>query len=181
VSRGAGCSRRSRGFTDRPTGSTVAVLANAAVRGAVAGAVGVAVMTVGEGLEQRLTGRPESYVPGRTLLALVGRRPAEADRPVAVNHAMHWGTGVALGALRGVWAVSGLRGLRWSLAHTGVRLATDQTLENATRVGAPPQTWPTMERRVDTLHKLVYSVVAGWVADRLITPAPINPAGRFSH
>ena len=49
--------------------------ARAAVRGAVAGLVGVAVMTAGEKVEQAVTGRPNSYVPGRTLTALTtGRR-----------------------------------------------------------------------------------------------------------
>jgi hypothetical protein len=71
------------------------------VRGAAAGAVGVAVMTLAEKIEQSVTARPNSYVPGRTLLALVGRRPPETHRPLLANHAMHWGTGMVLGALRG--------------------------------------------------------------------------------
>jgi hypothetical protein len=36
--------------------------ARAALRGAVAGLAGVAVMTAGEKLEQRVTGRPDSYL-----------------------------------------------------------------------------------------------------------------------
>ncbi len=141
----------------------------------------MAAMTLGEKLEQAMTGRPKSYVPGRTLLALLGRRPGDQQRPSLANHLMHWGTGITLGALRGVWALSGLRGPGWSLAHTGLRLMTDQTLENATRTGAPPQSWPPLERRVDVLHKAVYSFVTGAVADTLVTPRPINPAGRVSH
>ena len=97
-------------------------------------------MTLGEKLEQRFSGRPSSYVPGRTLLTLLGRRPDNAAQPTFWNHLMHWGTGVTLGALRGLWSATGLRGPRASLAHTVVRLATDQTLENATGMGAPPST-----------------------------------------
>src|SRR5215213_2723352 len=146
------------------------MLTRAALRGATAGVVGVAVMTAAEKLEQRTTNRPNSYVPGRTLLALLGRRPSSGARPPLANHAMHWGTGMALGALRGVWADSGLRGPRASLAHTIVRLATDQTLENATGVGAPPWTWPRSELIVDVMHKAIYSFVTGAVADRVVTP-----------
>jgi hypothetical protein len=125
-------------------------------------------MTLGEKLEQRFSGRPSSYVPGRTLLTLLGRRPHNAAQPTAWNHLMHWGTGATLGALRGLWSATGLRGPVASLAHTVVRLATDQTLENATGMGAPPRTWPRSEQVVDVLHKAVYSCVTGWVADRTV-------------
>jgi hypothetical protein len=153
----------------------------AAGRGALAGLAGVAVMTAVEKAEQAVTHRPDSYVPGRTLLTLLGRHPSDADRPTAWNHAMHWGTGAVLGALRGVWAAVGLRGIQASLAHTVVRLATDQTLENATGVGAPPSTWPPAERVVDVLHKAVYSAATGVVADRLVRPDLQSRRGRTSH
>src|SRR5215210_2198489 len=115
-------------------GSRGRELARGAVLGVGAGLVGVAAMTAGEKLEQAVTGRPSSYVPARALLTLLGRRPSDADRPAGWNHAMHWGTGAALGALRGVWAVTGLRGPRADLAYSVVRLAFDQTIENATGV-----------------------------------------------
>jgi hypothetical protein len=156
-------------------------LAAAAGRGALAGLVGVAVMTAGEKLEQRVTGRPDSYVPARTLSTLLGRPRTDFERPVALNHAMHWGTGAAVGALRGVWAVTGIRGARATASHTVVRLAVDQTLENATGRGAPPATWPVGEQVVDIAHKAVYSVVTGLVSDTWIRPAPASRRGRRSH
>jgi hypothetical protein len=146
--------------------------ARAAVRGAVAGLAGVAVMTAGEQVEQRFTGRPDSYVPARTLTALTtGRRLPESARPPVRNHLMHWGTGAAVGALRGIWSAAGLRGVRASLWHTGVRLAVDQTLENVTGVGSPPWTWSRQDQLVDVGHKAVYSLATGVVADRLVAPA----------
>lgn len=155
-------------------------LLRAAGRGALVGLAGVAVMTAGEKVEQAVTGRPDSFVPARTLLTLLGRRPAPDAQPPLWNHAMHWGTGAALGALRGVWSVVGLRGPRASLAHAVVRLATDQTLENATGVGAPPRTWPTDERVVDVLHKVVYAVATGLLADHLVDPVLERRAGTTS-
>ena len=153
----------------------------AAARGAVAGLVGVAAMTLSEKAEQAVTSRPNSYVPGRTLLTLLGRSPSDREQPLLWNHAMHWGTGALLGALRGVWAEVGLRGPRANLAHTVVRLATDQTLENATGVGAPPRTWPVQEQVVDVLHKAVYSFATGLAAERLVAPALESQRGRTSH
>jgi hypothetical protein len=138
----------------------------------VAGLVGVAVMTAGEQLEQQVTRRPDSYVPGRTLTALTtGRRLPESARPPVRNHLMHWGTGAVVGALRGIWSAAGLRGPRASAWHTVVRLAVDQTLENVTGVGAPPWTWSRRDQVVDVAHKAVYSFTTGIVADRWIPSA----------
>jgi hypothetical protein len=149
------------------------VLGRAAVQGALAGLAGVAVMTAAEKAEQAVTSRPNSYVPGRTLTALTtGQRLPGRARPPLRNHLMHWGTGAALGALRGVWSASGLRGWRASAWHTSLRLATDQTLENATGVGSPPWTWSRRDQLVDVGAKAVYSFVTGLVADRLVPPAP---------
>jgi hypothetical protein len=156
-------------------------LAAAAVRGAGAGLLGVAVMTLAEKLEQFVTHRRDSHVPGRALMALLGRHPNDDVQPLLWNHAMHWGTGAVLGALRGVWAATGLRGPRAHLTHTVVRLATDQTVENATGVGAPPRTWPAQEQIVDILHKAIYSFVTGLIAERLVQPRLQSQRGTTSH
>jgi hypothetical protein len=156
-------------------------LRHAAARGVAAGLLGGAVMTVAEKLEQSISHRPNSYVPGRTLMTLLGRHPSEAERPGAWNQAMHWGTGALLGALRGVWAAVGLRGPRAHLAHTVVRLSFDQTMENSTGRGAPPRTWPPREQVWDTAHKAVYSLVTGLVAERLVPPLLESRRGRLSH
>lgn len=153
----------------------------AAGRGAAAGLMGVLVMTAAEKLEQALTHRPNSYVPARTLLALLGRHPSDRERPTGWNWAMHYGTGALLGALRGVWAAVGLRGPRAHLAHTVVRLSTDQTLENTTGVGAPPRTWPRNEHAVDIVHKAIYSITTGLIAERWIPPYLQSGRGRASH
>jgi hypothetical protein len=164
-----------------PTASRPALLAAAAGRGALAGLVGVAAMTAGEKVEQALTHRPDSFVPGRALRTLLGRPTGDDEQRVLWNHAMHWGTGAVVGGVAGVWAALGLRGPRAWLAHTAVRLAFDQTVENATGVGAPPHTWPVSEQAVDVLHKAVYSLVTGVVAERLVPPALQSERGRTSH
>jgi hypothetical protein len=156
-------------------------LPRAAGLGALAGLVGVAVMTAAEKVEQSLTHRPNSYVPGRTLLRMMGRPGSDDSRPVLWNHAMHWGTGAVVGALRGVWAAVGLRGPRADLAHTVVRLAFDQTAENVTGAGAPPHTWPVKEQAVDVLATGLYSFVTGTVADHLIDARQGTRQGRTSH
>lgn len=143
--------------------------------------LGVMTMTIAEKLEQAFTHRPNSYVPGRTLMTLLGGHPGDDVKPLVWNHAMHWGTGALLGALRGVWARVGLRGPRANAAHTVLRLATDQTVENATGVGAPPHTWPMLEQVIDVTHKAIYSFATGFFADRLIGTQLESRRGVTSH
>ncbi len=136
-------------------------------QGAAAGLAGALVMTAGEKIEQRCTGRADSHVPARTLERLVGLPEAPRRQPWALNVAMHAGQGMLLGVLRGAMASAGLRGPWASAMFWAVRLTNDQTLENATGVGAPPWTWPRREVVVDLAHKAVYATVTGLVADRL--------------
>src|SRR5918998_625567 len=121
----------------------------AVVRGLVAGLVGTAAMTAAEKLEQVISGRPNSFVPGHTLERLL-RLPERPDRErLGMNWAMHWGQGVLLGTARGLMAARGLRGPTGSFLFLNLRLLNDQSLENATGVGAPPWTWPVGEQTVD--------------------------------
>ena len=135
-------------------------MANPVVRGFVAGLAGVAAMTAAEKLEQVLSRRPNSYVPARTLERLLGlpRRP-DGER-LWLNWAMHWGQGIALGPVRVLMAERGLRGPVASFMFLNLRLLNDQTLENATGVGAPPWTWPSDEQ--DMFAALLERLNAGF-------------------
>lgn len=137
-------------------------------------------MTLGEKIEQTLTGRPDSHVPARVLERLTGMREHAGKQPLAVNWAMHFGQAALLGVLRSVMANVGLRGPVASAQFTIVRLTNDQILENATGVGAPPQTWPRRELVVDLLHKAVYAFATGAVADALAARNGPGPGRRHA-
>jgi hypothetical protein len=141
-------------------------------KGMVAGAGGVAVMTLGEKLEQALTGRPDSYMPAHTLERVLRLRRRPDRERGGLNLAIHTGQAILLGAWRGVMAEGGLRGPWASAMFTVVRLANDQTLENVTGQGAPPWTWPRGELAVDVLHKGVYAFATGAIADALAKDPP---------
>ena len=144
-----------------PTGEVLA-------RGLLAGAIGVAAMTLAEKLEQAITKRPNSYVPAHTLEKLLGLPARPDSERLGMNWAMHWGQGIALGAVRTLMAERGIRGPAGSCLHLNLRLINDQTLENATGVGAPPWTWPVDEQVIDLLHKAIYAYATGAAADRLV-------------
>jgi hypothetical protein len=148
----------------------------AALQGLVAGIAGVAAMTLAEKVEQLFTKRPNSYVPARTLNSLLGK--SEKPEDDATNWAMHWGQGILLGAVRGIMANNGFRGPVGSFLFMNLRLLNDQTLENATGVGALPWTWPKDEQAIDLIHKGIYAFVTGAVADALIDGPASGPLPR---
>ncbi|MEH1100504.1 hypothetical protein [Micromonospora sp. CPCC 205561] len=156
------------------------MLKRAVWQGLAAGLVGVAVMTAGEKIEQRLTGRPDSHVPARVLARLTGVSERPRRQPRWLNLAGHYGQGALVGVLRSVMAQAGLRGPVASGMFTVVRLTGDQILENATGVGAPPQTWPRRELAVDVLHKAVYGFATGAVADALAARDGLGPGQRHA-
>jgi hypothetical protein len=136
--------------------------------GLLAGAAGVAAMTVAEKLEQTVTKRPNSFVPAHTLEHLMRLPYKSDDERLGLNWTMHWGQGIALGAVRAFMAYHGVRGPVGSFIFMNLRLINDQTLESATGVGAPPWTWPRVEQVIDLTHKAVYAFVTGAVADHLV-------------
>lgn len=146
--------------------------------GLLAGAAGAAAMTLTEKIEQQFTRRPNSYVPAHTLERLLGlSHKPDSDR-LGLNWAMHWGQGILMGAIRGLMAEQGLRGPVGSFMFTNLRLLNDQTLENATGVGAPPWTWPKDEQAIDLFHKSIYAFTTGAVADILIAGPNRSPVER---
>lgn len=159
---------RAAGHVGRPTDDRRMRVGDVVLRGLLAGAVGVAAMTMAEKLEQALTRRPNSYVPGHTLERLLGLPRKPDGERLWANWAMHWGQGIALGPVRAVMAERGIGGPIGSFLFLNLRLFNDQTLENATGVGAPPWTWPTDEQVIDLMHKAVYAFATGAMADRLV-------------
>ena len=149
-------------------------------QGMVAGAVGAVVMTAGEKIEQRLTGRPSSFVPAQTLARLTGLSDRVGEESTVLNWTMHYGQAVALGPLRSLMGHVGLRGPVASSKFAIVRLTNDQILENATGVGAPPETWPRGELVIDVLHKAVYAFATGLVADALAAREGPGPGQRHA-
>jgi hypothetical protein len=156
------------------------MLGRAVGSGVLAGLAGVTAMTVAEKLEQAVTARPSSLVPGRAAERLLGLPPGAESALRGRMWAMHVGMAAGAGALRGVMAYAGLRGPWASAMFAVVRLTLDQTVENWTGVGAPPWTWPRDELVVDVAGKVVYAFVTGVVADRLASATGVSPGQRHA-
>jgi hypothetical protein len=126
-------------------------------------------------VEQRVTGRPDSYVPAHTLGRLLHLDKPDSDA-WGRNMTMHYASGAIAGAIRGVMSYANLRGPFASLMHANIRISFDQTLENVTGVGGPPWTQPRDELAIDLVEKSVFALVTGLLSDALIEPSRSSTA-----
>lgn len=150
-------------------------------RGAVAGLVGTAVMTLSESVEAKLTGRPPSSVPGQVGTVLLGEDKDDSARVKALNPWVHWGHGIAMGAVRGLIG-SRVEGAGAANAtHFAALWSGDALLYSALGVAPPPWEWSPQELATDLGHKGVYALVTGLTyealerrAERDRAPAPVR-------
>ena len=143
-------------------------IGRAAALGMVAGAVGAVAMTVTQRLEMSLSGRAPSPVPGQVGAHLLpGADPASSADVARLNGPVHWGHGVAMGALRGVLDVAGIQGPAASAAHFALVWGGDAALYRTLGIADVPWRWSADELGSDLLHKGVYAAVTGAVYDAI--------------
>jgi len=143
-------------------------VAQAMARGMVAGTVGTIAMTLSQRLEMSLSGRERSTVPGQVGAHLLpGADPASSSEVARLNGPVHWGHGVAMGALRGLLDVAGLHGPAASATHFALVWGGDAALYRALGIADVPWRWRNDELGPDLLSKGVYAAVTGAVYDAL--------------
>jgi hypothetical protein len=92
-----------------------------------------------------------------------------------LNMAVHYDQGVAAAIIRALMSANGILGPLSDFMLISVRLMIEQTLENATGIGAHPWAWPVNEQIIDILHKAVFAFVTGYImiggyrGDKLLT------------
>lgn len=136
-------------------------------RGALAGLVGTAVMTVSETVEGKLTGRPASTVPGKVGVSLLGGDKDDTSRARTLNPWVHWGHGIAMGALRGVIGHRVDNPAAATAVHFASLWVSDASLYSALDIAPPPWEWSPQELATDLGHKGLYAAVTGAAYDAL--------------
>ncbi|KAI4635187.1 uncharacterized protein J4E87_000137 [Alternaria ethzedia] len=120
-------------------------------------------------VEQFFTGRPDSYVPARTMGNHMGVSPEFYQRHTfLLNHAHHFGMGMLAGPFRAVMSYYGVIGPVAVFMHTGIRIMLDQLVETTANVSMVPWTWPINEQVIDILHKGTYALVTGYICDKMV-------------
>ena len=135
--------------------------------GALAGLAGTAVMTAGQAVEMKLTGRPASVVPGQVASKVLRLKPASDAAMSRISTGMHWAHGVTHGLVRaGVGAV-GLTGLAAAGTHFALMWTSDVALYKALGIADWPWRWTAAELAPDLLQKGTYALATSTVYDRL--------------
>jgi hypothetical protein len=124
-------------------------------------------MTLSERVEMRLTGREASNVPAQVAEELTGVEPSTEAGEARLSQGVHWGHGIAMGALRGAIGLAGARGASATALHYAAFWSGDAALYNALGIAPPPWAWERSELVPDLLHKGVHAVVTGAVYERL--------------
>lgn len=147
-------------------------------RGAIAGLVGTAVMTLSETVEAKLTGRPASMVPGQVGAELLGGDKDDTARVRRLNPWVHWGHGIAMGAVRGLIGHRVDGGPAATATHFAGLWAGDVLLYQTLGVAPPPWEWSPQELATDLGHKGIYAAVTGVTYEALDRRANGEVGGR---
>ncbi|MGB9376368.1 MAG: hypothetical protein WCB04_02535 [Mycobacteriales bacterium] len=136
-------------------------------KGLVAGAVGTAAMTVSSNVEMKLRDRSASSAPADAAAKVLGLDFADEQDKERFGTAVHWGYGTGWGAVRGVLAALGLRGVGATGVHLGLLWGSEIVLLPALDVAPPITDWEPEEVAIDALHHVVYAVVTAMTFELL--------------
>ena len=127
--------------------------------GLAAGVIGTGALTLAEKAEMRLTGREASSVPGQVGAKLMGRDPGANPSVVKrLDPIVHWGHGIALGAVRGLLDVAGLGPVAATLVFFPIVWGGDAALYRALGIAPPPWRWTGGELGTDLFGKGVLAL-----------------------
>lgn len=132
-------------------------------------------MTVSQAVEGKLTGRPPSTVPGQVGVQLLGGDKSDAVKVRRLNPWVHWGHGIAMGAVRGVIGQRVDSPPAATATHFAGLWSGDVLLYQALGVAPPPWEWSPQELATDVGHKGLYALVTGATYEALGRRAARGP------
>jgi hypothetical protein len=137
--------------------SGVSAVAAAIGRGLVAGAIGTAAMTASSTIEAKLREREPSDTPAEAAGKVLGVQPRNPAGRERFSNITHWGYGTSWGAVRGLIAAFGGRGVRAAATHFALVWGTEQVMLPSLDVAPPPWEWGAEELALDGFHHVVYA------------------------
>lgn len=125
-------------------------------KGVFAGLGGTAAMTASSTAEMKLRGGQGSTTPAEALCTLLGVEALGEKEKTRLTTLVHWGYGAGLGALRGVLAAAGVRGVKAAVLFFGLVWGGEQVMLPALKVSPPINEWTGEMVASDLAHHLVY-------------------------
>jgi len=128
-------------------------------KGLVAGLAGTAVMTAGQKIEMRLTGREGSADPAKAVADLTGEQPENDRQEQSLATAVHFAYGTALGA--GLGLLKAVKEPARTAAFFAAAWGMGALVETWLHPDRPPTRWTAQQLATDIGHHLVYAVATG--------------------
>jgi len=136
-------------------------------RGAVAGLVGAAAMSVSTNLEMRLRNRPPSYAPAKALGRMLGIDANSDQSRKLLGLLGHVATAVSLGTVRGLLDRAGLGPGSGGFALFVLAMAPEVIAVPALGAADPPWRWSRTEVALSVLHHAVFAAGTTGTYERL--------------
>jgi hypothetical protein len=133
----------------------------AVIKGLFAGLIGTIVMTLSQMLEMQLTGRQPSTVPGQVASKLLSLSPKNEHEMTSLSNKVHWGHGIALGAVFGLISLAKVTGVAAIAIFFALLWTGDALLYAALGITPLPWHWKANELITDLFHKGVYAITTG--------------------
>lgn len=145
--------------------SWIGSLAGALGKGLVAGLVGTAAISVSQAIEMKMTGRPPSSTPRQAAEKVFAITPKDEQAAERVNNLTHYGYGTALGTIRGLLAVLGLRGTPANALHIAAAQTLAMVIVPKLGLAPPARQWGGKVIASEIVHHAVYGIAAGCALD----------------
>lgn len=143
-------------------------IAGAVGKGLLAGLVGTAAMTISSTIEMKLRDRGGSSAPKDAAAEVLDIEDFEdEDAEERFGTAAHWSYGIGWGAVRGLYAATGMPSSAATAAHFATVWGAEQVVLPALDVSPPVTEWGAKEIAIDAWHHAVYAVATGMAYDRL--------------
>jgi hypothetical protein len=142
-------------------------LGNAIGKGLLAGLAGTAAITISQMIEMRITKRKASEAPVKVAEQVTDVKPATGEAKEKVSQEIHWAYGTSWGIARGLFSLTGLRGLPAIAAHFAAIWGTALVMLPAYKAGPKVTEEDAKTIAIDALHHAVYATAAGLAYDAL--------------
>ena len=136
-------------------------------RGAAAGVVGTAAMTLSSTLEAKLRNRGASSAPADAAGKVLGVEPKNPEGEQRFSNVAHWGYGTGWGVARGLLGRTGLSPGPATAAHLALVWGTAAVMLPALDVAPPAWRWGGEEVAIDLVHHSVYAGATGLAYEAL--------------
>ncbi|MPY79441.1 MAG: hypothetical protein GEV04_13325 [Actinophytocola sp.] len=127
-------------------------------KGVFAGIGGTVAMTASSTAEMKLRGGKSSTTPAEALCTLLGVETLGETEKNRLTNLVHWSYGTGLGALRGLIAAGGIRGVKAAALFFGLVWGGEQLGLPALKVSPPITEWTGEMIASDVAHHLVYAL-----------------------